>query len=127
MTRKPTQADLVIDRLRRRGDRGLHTFEMYGMCITNPSQRIADLETEGHVISSKRERFKPGSAFGARYTLVRDAGVAGGNDDRDALAHAGGPTDLADGPGTLPLSSGAGKLFDLADAHAPRPHYDEAA
>lgn len=125
MTRKLRQADLVLDRLRRRGDRGLHTFEMYGMCIANPSQRIAELELDGHVIAANRERFKPGHAVGARYILVRDAGVAG-VDDRDAPAHAGGPTAPTDGPETLPLSSGLGQLFPIA-AHAPRPHYDEAA
>lgn len=62
----------VLALLRERGSRGVHTFELRARYIGNPSQRIAELEAQGHVISSAREKLN-GDAVGARYVLVRDA------------------------------------------------------
>ena len=70
-----SQADEVLQMLRDAGARGVHTFQIYGAFIANPSQRIADLTERGHEISSFKERPAPDRAMGARYTLVKDVEV----------------------------------------------------
>ena len=67
-----SQADIVLRELRHAGARGMHTFELRGMYIANPSQRILELESRGHAISHTREKLH-GTARGCRYRLVRDA------------------------------------------------------
>lgn len=79
MSDKWTQTRFVLSELRRRGSRGIHTFELRNLYIANPSQRISELEDRGHVISHSRERLN-GRAFGCRYVLVVDA------DTREAAA-----------------------------------------
>lgn len=67
-----TQDDIVLTVLRQRGERGLHTFEIRGLYIGNPSQRIAKLEARGHVIEhGPRERLY-GKHQGTRYWLRKD-------------------------------------------------------
>lgn len=73
MSKDPPQYELVLAVLRQRGDRGLHSHEIRGLYIANPSERIRELEALGHVISKgKRERLN-GKAYGKRYRLVMDA------------------------------------------------------
>ena len=64
-----TQRDVVLKALRDAGTRGVHTFELRAAYIGNPSQRIAELEAAGYVISHTRERLH-GRAMGTRYRLV---------------------------------------------------------
>jgi hypothetical protein len=68
-----TQADNVLSVLRQRGARGVHTHELRGLFIANPSQRIAELKARGHVISTSARVPLHGRALGVRYTLVVDA------------------------------------------------------
>lgn len=68
-----SQADNVLSVLRARGHAGVHTFELRGLFIGNPSQRIADLEARGHVIRHSAKERLHGKALGVRYTLVVDA------------------------------------------------------
>lgn len=74
---KKSQCTTLLEQLRANGPRGIHSLDLrrdHG--VGNPSQRIADLEALGHVISSERERFHTG-AMGCRYRLVTDAGGTG--------------------------------------------------
>ena len=64
-----TQRDTVLRMLRDAGSRGVHTFELRGAFIGNPSQRIAELEDAGYAISHTRERLH-GKAIGTRYRLA---------------------------------------------------------
>lgn len=84
----------MLDWLRERGPRGVHTFELRAQGIGNPSQRVAELEERGHVIDSVREEFGPNGSTGARYTLRVDAVV----EQRRA---ANAPADPADTPPQL--------------------------
>ena len=70
---KPTQADHVLAVLRRRGSRGVHTHELRGLYIANPSQRIRELKARGHVIATSGRQALHGRALGVRYTLLVDA------------------------------------------------------
>lgn len=71
-----TQADTVLDWLRERGSRGLHTFELRAHYVGNPSQRIAELEARGYTITRTREKLN-GKATGTRYVLTVDAETSG--------------------------------------------------
>jgi hypothetical protein len=107
------QHETVLQILRDAGKRGIHTFELRREYIGNPSQRIAELEARGHIISSTRERLN-GDAWGARYVLERDA-------DRD-------PVDLAPRPLNTAEAADAGALFTV-EAEGPRVRgpYEDAA
>lgn len=72
-----TQRQRVLEALIAAGSRGVHTFELRQAFIGNPSQRIADLEAEGYVITHTRERLH-GTAIGTRYRLVAGARTASG-------------------------------------------------
>ena len=71
---KLAQWQVVLRELRSAGARGVHTFELRRMFIGNPSQRIAELEARGYVVSRARERLN-GDAIGCRYTLVSEPGA----------------------------------------------------
>jgi Helix-turn-helix domain len=106
---KPSQTDRVLTALRNAGELGVHTFSLRREppYIGNPSERVADLERRGHVITATRERLN-GEAWGCRYRLTFDAG-----DLEPAVAPAAVPPVMAahaDAP-TVP-----GSLFDIAPA-----------
>lgn len=64
-----TQRQKVIAMLRHAGSLGVHTAELRGMYIGNPSQRINELRDLGYVIDSDRERSPFGQSLGTRYFL----------------------------------------------------------
>lgn len=68
------QREKVAHILRARGAGGVHTFELRQAYIGNPSERIADLEREGWVISHAREKLN-GTATGTRYVKVSEPDV----------------------------------------------------
>ena len=66
-----TQCQTVLTVLRRGP---VHTFELRrDYYIANPSQRVAELEAHGHVITAERVRLR-GRAYGCVYKLTHDAG-----------------------------------------------------
>jgi hypothetical protein len=71
--KNPAQWEIVLRELRASGSRGVHTFELRRMFIGNPSQRIAELEGKGYVVTATRERLH-GDAVGSRYVLVSEPG-----------------------------------------------------
>jgi len=88
----------VLRMLRAAGPVGVHTFDLRKNFIGNPSQRIAELEAEGHVIRHTRERLR-GSAVGTRYVLVEDVASRAtqppvGGPETGSVAE-GGPSALA--------------------------------
>lgn len=80
-----TQREQVLKALRAAGSRGVHTHELRAAYIANPSQRISELEAEGHLIVHTRERLH-GRAIGTRYKLIEgvQAGSARGPGQRVA-------------------------------------------
>lgn len=109
-----TQRERVLQMLRQAGSRGIHTFELRREFVGNPSQRIAELEAEGHRITHTRERLH-GDAVGTRYRLVSEqenTSTGAGQQSRGRLAPPG-PT-LADG-----------HLFDPRGLSKPAGPYDE--
>lgn len=106
-----TQREQVLQLLREVGPRGIHTFELRARYIGNPSQRIAELEAEGHRITHTRERLN-GHAIGTRYRLQSSTGPVS----------LGGPSMIADaGPVEAP------NLFDPATTHRPLSPYEADA
>lgn len=69
-----SQRDRVLKMLRTAGARGVHTVDLRKAYVANPSQRIAELEAEGHTITHARERSPYGDSNGCRYTLSEAAG-----------------------------------------------------
>lgn len=63
------QNPYVLHLLEHAGGRGIHTFELRRLFVGNPSQRVAELEAQGHTIRHRRERLN-GAATGTRYTLL---------------------------------------------------------
>lgn len=112
----------VLDALREAEDGGVHSHDIRVRGLSgNPSQRIAELEAEGHEITIIREN--RGKRPGARYFLtkfLRDTGVAalGGPPSgrrSDSGAAASGPTQArenARGSESLEGQDG-GALFSL--------------
>lgn len=120
------QQTYVVRRLRERGDRGIHSFELRQEYIGNPSQRINELRAYGYVIPEPQVREKlNGKARGVRYRLtgepdldlVCDAGVAG-VDDCDVPEHSGGPTDPAE-PASIASAGGHHLVRDVESADGP--------
>lgn len=68
-----SQADNVLEFLRVRGARGVHTHEIRGLFVANPSERVRELRQRGHVIDTSAKEPLHGKALGVRYTLARDA------------------------------------------------------
>jgi hypothetical protein len=91
------------------------------MYIGNPSERIADLERLGHLVSATRERLA-GEAFGTRYRLVRDVGdlVRGLGTDSPTVQCVVIPK------GTTPLVTHEERLFEPAPVK-PLGAYDSEA
>lgn len=83
-----TQRQQVLQLLREVGPRGIHTFELRARYIGNPSQRVAELEAEGHHITHQRERLN-GQAVGTRYRLVESPVATDGT--RGITPTLGGP------------------------------------
>lgn len=71
----PPQWQTVLLELRNAGTRGVHTFEFRRMFIGNPSQRVAELEARGYVVTHTREKLD-GKAIGCRYVLVSSPDIA---------------------------------------------------
>ena len=101
-----SQRQDVLRMLRAAGPVGVHTFELRAAYVGNPSQRVSELEDEGHVIRHTRERLR-GSAVGTRYVLVTDAvsraaqSTAGSPEQGSAVAGVDAPAlalDITSGP-----------------------------
>jgi hypothetical protein len=73
------QRAYVLQRLRESGSAGIHTFQLRGEYIGNPSERVRELVADGYGISATRERPAPGRALGVRYVLTSDVGVGDGS------------------------------------------------
>lgn len=67
------QKDKVLALLREAGPYGIHTFELRSKYIGNPSERIRELEADGHEIDHGPKERLHGQAVGVRYRLIRDA------------------------------------------------------
>ncbi len=67
------QCEKLLRALREAGPVGWHSLDCRSkLFIGNPSQRVIELEEQGHLISVTRERL-PGRAVGVRYRLEREA------------------------------------------------------
>jgi len=130
---KLTQKDRLLAALKTAGPVGLHSFDgKWGeLRLSNVSQRVAELEADGHRIDHKRE--KRGDSTGTRYTLIEHANAqprpvpllepststsAGGG-----IATASPSAQAADGGdprADAPSPADFAPLFDAEDG-APRP------
>lgn len=127
-----TQADNVLALLQARGQQGIHTFELRGEhYIGNPSQRIAELERRGYVVSSVRERLN-GRAIGARYRLVSSpSGALEEVQDRPASSDGGipapprAPEPKADWRKVIAATKGAPTFVQKKSPYKPVPELDE--
>jgi hypothetical protein len=106
-----TQRDTVLGILQAAGSRGVHTFELRGQYIGNPSQRIAELEALGHRITHTRERLH-GQATGTRYRLVSGGSVTA---PVEGIGHA------------VVACPSESALFDVAEIVAPPSNYGQEA
>lgn len=116
-----SQRDDVLRMLRDAGPAGVHTTDLRRAYVGNPSQRVADLEERGYIISHERERSPYGTSMGTRYRLVRelhaspDRGVNGAADASSSSASAAPtPSNSSDSPlGGDPVSGESpDRLFD---------------
>jgi hypothetical protein len=119
-----TDRDRLLALLRARGDRGVTTFEIRRRGISgNPSQRKADLEELGYLITVKP--YSEGKRHGCRYTLVSDPVGVGADGQSDGVSPAmpseASPTVSPDPSESV--KTGTGSLFDL-DEYRPRPSHD---
>jgi len=75
MAKKTPQKEIVARLLRQAGKRGVHTFELRQAYISNPSERIADLERAGWIIKHSGRELLHGTAEGCRYVKVSEPDV----------------------------------------------------
>ena len=72
--KQPTDTARLLTALRARGPVGIHSHEIRRLGISgNPSQRVKELEEDGHQIEHRREH--KGRRPGVRYRLLADAGA----------------------------------------------------
>lgn len=71
MENKKSQRDIVLDLLRERGERGVHSYEGYRMFIPRIAAIIHSLKKEGFDITAKPDdgRFSPHGKNGVIYIL----------------------------------------------------------
>lgn len=96
------QKAYLLRRLQEAGSHGLHSWELRYEGIGNPSQRVTELEAEGHVVEHRSE--PRDGCPGQRYVLVFDAERTVGDLPARPATEAAGSTGR-------PLSTG---LFDAA-------------
>lgn len=75
---KPTQREVVLEMLEKRGERGVHSFEFIQVQIPRVAARVCELRAEGYEITSEHEALH-GTAEGVRYKLA-NAGVGAGGE-----------------------------------------------
>ena len=119
---KTPQKEIVAHLLRQAGNRGVHTFELRQAYISNPSERIADLERAGWTIKHSPPEKLHGTAMGCRYVKVSEP---------DVESSPGGSLDGVPPASSVPtsrvaLSAEPAALFEV-EVPRPRAHYEEAA
>lgn len=69
---KTSQRERVLSWLRRRGQRGVHSFELVKDGMPRAAAVVHKLREEGYIIDSPRETFNGGESKGVRYILVSE-------------------------------------------------------
>lgn len=70
-----SQKTRILTWLEERGEKGVHSFELYQARMPRGAAAVCDLRKEGHAIESVRETYQ-GEAEGVRYVLRSDELIA---------------------------------------------------